>query len=62
MAQTKIMVPILQMGSLPNMNKLHNGNRVAKDLRSPKYAMRVVPTHKQYNRAKSRIDWKRDAA
>lgn len=44
------------------MNKLYNGNHVAKDLRSPKYAMRVVPTHKQYNRAKSRTDWKRDAA
>jgi hypothetical protein len=44
------------------MNKLYNGNRVAKDLRSAKYAMRVVPTHKQYNRAKARNNWKRDAA
>jgi hypothetical protein len=44
------------------MTKLRNGNYVAKDLRSPKYAMRVVPTHKQYNRAKARTDWKRDAA
>lgn len=40
------------------MNKLYKGNRVAKDLRSPKYAMRVVPTHKQYNRAKQRNNWK----
>ena len=42
------------------MTKLHNGNRVAKDLRSPKYAMRVVPTHKQYRRAKAKRDWSND--
>jgi hypothetical protein len=44
------------------MSKLYKGNPVARDLRSPKYALRVVPTHKQYKRAKSRSDWRRDAS
>ena len=39
-------------------DKLYKGNRVARDLRSPKYAMRVVPTHKQYRRAKAKRDWR----
>jgi len=32
-------------------------NVVAKDLRTPKYRMRVVPAHKQYNRAKAKRNW-----
>ena len=39
-------------------DKLYKGNRVARDLRSPKYAMRVVPTHKQYRRAKAKQEWR----
>lgn len=39
------------------MSRTKRGNAVAKDLRSPKYAMRVVPTFKQYNRAKAKRDW-----
>lgn len=42
--------------------KLYKGNAVARDLRSPKYVMRVVPAHKQYNRAKQRNDWQRNAS
>lgn len=30
------------------------GNAVAKDLRSPKYRMRVVGSKKQYNRSKEK--------
>lgn len=41
-------------------SKLYKGNRVARDLRSPKYAMRVVPAHKQYSRAKAKRDWRHD--
>ena len=40
-----------------NMSRTKRGNAVAKDLRSPKYAMRVVPTFKQYNRAKAKRSW-----
>ncbi len=32
-------------------------NVVAKDLRTPKYRMRVVPGIKQYNRAKAKRNW-----
>lgn len=39
------------------MARTKRGNVVAKDLRSPKYAMRVVPLYKQYNRAKVKRDW-----
>lgn len=32
--------------------KLYRGNHVAKDLRTPKYRMRVVPLKKVYSRKK----------
>ena len=46
------------MGLTMTTNKLYTGNRVAKDLLTPKYRMRVVPAHKQYDRAKAKRDWR----
>jgi hypothetical protein len=37
---------------MPSVNKR---NFVAKDLRTPKYKMRVVPTGKLYNRKKENV-------
>lgn len=38
--------------TVSNKTKLYRGNHVAKDLRTPKYRMRVVPLEKVYSRKK----------
>lgn len=40
------------------MAKTKRGNPIAKDLRTPKYRVRIVPDYKQYNRARSNREWR----
>lgn len=41
-------------------NRLTRRNHIAKDLRSPKYRMRVVSSKKIYNRARTKNDFVRE--